>query len=463
MMSIKYLKKELRQGYIEQSKGYKRTTMYGIFIGILGFSSYFMLQTLIDTVLNDSMPYLFYDSYFSVLFLYNLFAYLFFIVYFLFNYEYNSFSEISKNKWYALIKMGYKPLIMIFYKIFANILSIIVTYSIGFVTTIFMTAFLKYQFVYVYFIPMYFSGIIDIFIVIFLTMTISLVVKNRGNARYFILGSVLVITFFRYFTGYHSIVTNRSNMRSLTTSLAITDCKYIPVIVLILLICVLSILVYARTKSIMYSINISLPEKIKIKSYIDGTILKTKSEKDAAFYAVMDVLSNVIIVIVIIISLLVNLMVLTVSIATPEREISIGGYIPYVFKSSTMEPKIQMNDLAFFHRIQKYETYDFSVGEIVLFKEEGKVFVEQITTVDDNSLSVDIIHYTQYTDKNALKKTVIKDDVYGVYATRSRWLGAIILFFNSVFGRILFLVIPAVLIFFYKPIINAIKKYNGKH
>jgi hypothetical protein len=71
-----------------------------------------------------------------------------------------------------------------------------------------------------------------------------------------------------------------------------------------------------------------------------------------------------------------------------------------------------------------------------------------------SSLEVDIDYYPPMAQKGAMRKTVDRITVYGVYAFASRWLGAAILFANSIFGRILLLAIPAVLLFFHKPITN---------
>ena len=42
--------------------------------------------------------------------------------------------------------------------------------------------------------------------------------------------------------------------------------------------------------------------------------------------------------------------------------------------------------------------------------------------------------------------------VYAVHDYNNRWLGAIILFANTILGRLIFLLIPTVMIFFYEPV-----------
>ena len=42
--------------------------------------------------------------------------------------------------------------------------------------------------------------------------------------------------------------------------------------------------------------------------------------------------------------------------------------------------------------------------------------------------------------------------VYAVHDYNNRWLGAVILFANTILGRLIFLLIPTVMIFFYEPV-----------
>ena len=52
------------------------------------------------------------------------------------------------------------------------------------------------------------------------------------------------------------------------------------------------------------------------------------------------------------------------------------------------------------------------------------------------------------------EQTVAREQVYGVHTSNNRWLGAIILFANTIIGRLIFLLIPTFLIFFYEPIVD---------
>ena len=74
---------------------------------------------------------------------------------------------------------------------------------------------------------------------------------------------------------------------------------------------------------------------------------------------------------------------------------------------------------------------------------------------------VDVENYTDVRQVGTFREIIKREDIYGIYAGRSRWLGAIILFANTVFGRLLLLLIPSFLIFFYKPINKFFREINS--
>ncbi len=108
------------------------------------------------------------------------------------------------------------------------------------------------------------------------------------------------------------------------------------------------------------------------------------------------------------------------------------------------------NDLAYFRRVDLTEAVN--VGEVVLFQEKKVVYVERIISKEDDQYEVDIDYYPPMSQVGAMKKTISRDAIYGVYTSRNRWLGALILFANTIFGRLTFLLVPAFILFFYKPI-----------
>jgi len=67
-----YFRKEFRQAYSEYRISINRLFAYGVFLGLLTFSVHFLLQTLYESVLTQSIPEIMLPSYFSVAFTYNI-------------------------------------------------------------------------------------------------------------------------------------------------------------------------------------------------------------------------------------------------------------------------------------------------------------------------------------------------------------------------------------------------------
>ncbi len=165
----------------------------------------------------------------------------------------------------------------------------------------------------------------------------------------------------------------------------------------------------------------------------------------------LDITISFLLVVFILAAILFNVAILIINATSKGKITSIQGFVPYVFKSQTMEPELKVNDLVFFRKFEGEPSP--KPGQIILFEEDDVIFVERVLSVNqEGSYLVDIDHYPQDSENEFLMKTVSKDQMIGLYSGRSRWLGAIILFANTIFGRILFLLIPAVLLFFQRSV-----------
>ena len=171
------------------------------------------------------------------------------------------------------------------------------------------------------------------------------------------------------------------------------------------------------------------------------------------------IISAVLMLTVIIGMLGINIVVLAFGYASPERETSINGMIPYVFQSSTMEPHIMLNDLAIFQKVDKTSRLD--VGDVLLFKDlAGVVNVAELTGYETDELTneptgrleTDVSNYVDERYRGLAAQTIDRGQVYAVHDYNNRWLGAIILFANTILGRLIFLLIPTIMIFFYEPV-----------
>lgn len=457
-----YFKKELRQAYTEYKTGMNRKMSFGLFLGLVSFALYFVFQTLQESVLADTVPEIMQTSYFSTVYIYIHMAFLFNTIYFIVYYDYLFFSEIRKNSWYLLVQMGYNPVVMIFSKLSALLLSVLMIYTVGFAFTVFLTIFLKYTFIFAYLPVLYLAGLIDLVLLSILAMTLSLYVVTIANARYWTFFSALFVMLLKIALGYYAVLSNRVAMQKVGNLFDFSQSLFLPAAVFITTACSLVCIYRARNVAKYYNLPndeamigsdvrvvVIDPETGKQKSAVTGgeKVLRSKMA-EAVFTAGL--------IVFICAALVFNVFVILINASTPGSEVTIRGTIPFVFKSDTMEPTIMLNDLAYFQKVDVQ--YEVKKGHIVLFKQNNVIYVERVIRKKGSALTVDIDKYPPMAQPKAMLKTIPRDTVIGVYSGRNRWLGALILFANTIIGRLLFLLLPAVLLFYHKQIIDFSKR-----
>lgn len=471
-----FISKEFRSVYTQQGFSRNRQFSMGIFLGLLTFAVYFSLQTLKESVINDVAPYLLLPSYFSTLYIYLLVSLVFNIVLFIVNYEYMTLIEVMQNRWYALVQLGYSPAKLIGGKIVARILAQAGIYTVGYIATIFLSSFLKFPLVLDYIGTMYIMGLVDIVLLAVVSLAVSLFLKDVFNARYVVGMLALGIIGFKLLTRYFTILTDRTLMNNLENFFDITQTVYM----------------FVAAGIIAGSIAVCLARGTRLAKVYNPPLLKTlptltnKPEGTVVLGSPSDgrkrsrileaqatpvqrkkpwnlaaVITSILVIASITGMLLLNIVVLAFGYASPEKETSIYGIIPYVFQSYTMEPEIMYNDVAFFRKVDAQA--ELKVGDVLLFKDAAggvnvgsliEFVTDDVTGKQTGALKTDITNYMDERYKGMAEQTVNRDQVYGVHVDNNRWFGAVILFANTILGRLVLLLIPTFLIFFYEPIVD---------
>lgn len=458
-----FFEKELKQAYIEKGVSNRNQIKFGIFLALGSFATYFVLQTLTQSVLYEAVPEFMMPSYFSTIFVYVNFIYICMVVYYLVNYQYVTFTEINTNKWYVLVNMKFNPLSMIFSKLLARIASILFVYSIGFTCIIFLTSFLKYALIIDYMLSLYIAGLIDLVIITIIIMTSSLFIKSQEIAKYVVFVAACLILFVRNISGYYKLISNRILMNNIVNLFNPLRSLYLIFIALFTAICLVFSVIFAYKSAHKYNFpfykkDLDFPSEIDI---VINTGKKYKKINKESYIArvqktIIDTIVSIIMIIVITALLIFNVLVLMMSLSTPGKEVAIFGTIPYIFISDTMKPTIMQNDLVFFNKL--IETESVNVNDIVLYEKNNVVGIARIKVIDKNNITVNTDYYAPNTNTDYLKETIGRADISAKYAGRNRWLGAVILFANTVFGRLILLLIPVFILFNYKNILKFVKK-----
>lgn len=475
----KFFREELRFGVTGRKKNIGSLIALGVFMGMLAFAIYFILQTLTKSVLSDKAKFLVEQSYHTTALLYLAVSYVGFWVYDMARFRAATFSEVYDNTWYALVHQGYRVSTLVFGKLFAQLFGALVMNTVGFLTTLAMSSFLKFPLIPGYLVSMFLIGTMNAATLLVIAVASSLLQRDPGNARsLFSVGAFLLIVL-QIVLGFFTLVTNRESIMRL--SALFYESAYLYADIALIIVCVAVCILKGSRIARMFNPPMLTEPPVLGREPGTRLIVRTKAEIPAIQRGAQElsrsyqpmrrgnVLSTVMsaaLTIGVLAMFAVDAVMLAFSYASPEKETSIMGFIPYIFQSTTMEPTVKFNDIAFFEAVDRY--VQLNTDDIVLYKDDTKIvqvrrILKKFTdeTTGGNMLEVDIDYYPDGAQKGLLHGYVAEEAVYGRLVGVNRWLGVIILLANSMFGRILFLLVPIVLLFFSKQIDDFFKRVGS--
>ena len=477
MERMNLLHKEFSYGYYQKRDGLRQLVGLGVFFGMLAFSLYFLMQTLSQSVLTEEAPYFMRPSYFSTVFLYLAVSYVGFLIYFTGKLEQIAFAEVYDNGWYCMAHLKYSVGAMVMTKLLAQIVSVLIVYTAGFAVTLLLSSILKFPFVPIYLISQYALGLINAVTLLVLTLLLSMLVRDRSNARSWLTFLALALFMMQFPSGFFEIATDREKMSGFGHIW--TGSWYLWVVIASAAVSMVWCIHRGSRLARMFNppqeadvpaLSARLGEDVRVVVKTDSgnaAIRRQGKRLEAAYLPVrrfnlLGYMGSALLIAVIAAMLAVNAVLLAFSYASPEKETSVMGFIPYVFQSTTMEPAVHYNDIAFFEKVDQY--VEVAPSDIVLYKDEvGVVQVRKVLDfytdeAGEARMNADITHYVEGAQKDALKTTLARSQIYGRLVGTNRSLGVVVLFANTMFGRLLFLLIPSVLIFFSGPIFGFLRQ-----
>lgn len=454
------MKSHSRSSYIEKKAKSQNIIWYGVMVGFLSFLLHITLQTLTRSVLSTSFPQYMMPSYFSTISLYILIAFIMYIAYMIRYFDLLTFAEISANKWYTLAINGYDPLQMTLTKLLLRLKEIVIYYTVGFVVTILLTMLMQYPFIINYMISLYIVGLVDIIFVTVVTMECSLFITEQRDARYVIVLSAAMIWILRLTSGYYNLISNPVDLQNITHLFDyFGQSNYLLYFLIVVIICLVTLTIRAKTISQytnfpFYEKDMDLDDDERIvipkqDSYEDVVNQFIKNQHHKGF----DQLVMIALTAAIAISIMLNLFVIFISSATPEKKSELFGQIAYIVDNDDLQPDINCNDLVIFRAINR--TDEVHVDDIILYETTDGAKAAYVLESDSMNQKL-IVDTNKVRTDNGL--TIRKEDVYGIYSTRSPWLGVLLLFANTLIGRLIFLLLPAILLYYYKPIKNYLRR-----
>lgn len=472
------IQKELNYGMSKQRSTFSLLAGVGVFEGMLAFSAFFILQTLKRSVLADQASYYMQASYHTTLLIFLGVSYIGTALYNIVRFKAVSFAEVFANVWYAPLHLGYDVKRLVYSKIAVQLVSQYIIMMAGFLTTLAISSVMRFPFVPDYIWSMFFIALINTTALLVITMACSLLFRDISNARTMSGLCALLLVPVHFATGFFSLSVDRTRLSPFSN--LFTQSSYVYILAAIICLCIAICVYKGSSEGRRY--HPSMAQEGAAPAMPEGVTLAVRTDTQDQFMTaackglaklykprrmngVLSVLITAAMALVITAMLLVDAMLLVFSYASPAKETALLGFIPYVFQTSTMEPDVMYNDITFFEKVDQY--VQINEGEVVLYKD--KVYAVQVRRViskyydpdtGDPMLEVDIDSYPEGSVTGLLHDYIRQDAVYGRLVGVNRWLGVIVLFANTILGRILFMLVPTVLIFFNTQISEALTKKN---
>ncbi len=453
-------KRELRRPQLDCFSG--RISLFAIapFLAAVSIALHLLLRLAPEIGFFTYLPDLLRPRSLPFAYTYNLTAYIFFILLFTYKLGKAPLYELRENKWYLISKMGYNAALIRVFKVLSFLLLDLLSYAVGLIFAFIAITLLSLDIDTAYLLPSLAAGALQMLLLALFASLASLYSDTKSEARAFLFSAVLPGELLKLCLGYYKLLGDVSLAPSLTALFMPQNSFYGifgAVTAFILLVLALR---EAKISTEYYSLKSPLGGFEAVR-YQDGETVRVWDDapRKLPAYAVG---FRILMGFVIFLSLLFNAVFLLDSFRVSEK-LSFSGYVPYIFGSSRMEPEIEKSDLVVIKTVGAQ--YVLNAGDTVFLREsqDGSEFTAmKILSLEDEVFLLDYLNYPLINMQNSLKKTVSRDNIYGVLCFKSRILGLLIIFSATPEGRVLTIVLPLALFLFTRRIFTRRKK-PGEH
>lgn len=449
-----YFKEELKKSYLDTKES--RFKLLGICVLVslfaIALNGFFVMMS--DTVVGDSFPALCSKSFYSVVTMMNAIILVFFAFYFTKNYETATFAEINKNRWYMLIKAGYRNDYMIFVKQITTVIMVVTLYSLSFLFCFIITSLLRYGMSLSAILPSYIIGIVQLAVMTSIILNFSLFLKKNISNLTLSLVYLVFIAIVSAICGFTNTTKISSGM-SFTTLFTGTTSIYLYSLLAVGIINITVSVIIAKKKSNYYNTIGGKVENVIVIDFKTNEAVKVKKNGLSTFSTVAKKFVFGFLIAIMIAGVLANAALIIMGSASGE-EFSVMGSKPYIFASQTMKGSIEFNDFVVFSPLGEGET--LTQDSVVIFYDGKEYQIRKVEKVNsDNTVTVDITNYPAGAEINAYEVTLSQDEIKGVMTFKSRWIGAWLVWNNSLAGKIVTLLIPLLILAFYEKLSKLMK------
>ena len=399
-----------------------------------------------ETVMHKFILHLSHRSFFSLISLYNIICSVYFIFFMCQRYGELTYYETRKNRWYTMMKNGYKIFDLSLSKMIAILLFTIVVYSLGFVITTLIAVFLKFSLVLNMASSLYLMGLMMSLSIVIMFMFFS-TMFSRGVTFFFVALSICVTLYLSEKSGFTYIVENNLLIKDISLLFEGKVAIFTITVLILMIVAIILSLVISTIKFKKFQFEYNMSNDMLNVDYRTGKVKRKSLYNPKKVKKFIKILLSVFLLVVLVLGVFANLFIVMNGQKNADGEIDILGYVPYIFKSSTMNGVIEKNDFVVFKNIDTNS--ELKAGDVILYYENRIPMIKQITKILGDEVYVDVISYPEGNQIGDFASIVSRNDVSAEFVATSGWIGAWILFNSSLFGKLTTMVFPLFMIAFY--------------
>lgn len=445
--------RELRR---HRKLSFGRLTWVGAVTGLIAFFLYYALRTFANAGSSDGTQHLL-----IAMSVYLVVAFVGCCAFLIVSYRSSTFAEVSENRWYAPVKMGYSPFKMITGSLLRNVGYIAWSYFVGAVLLIALSCVSGSQWSPTAAILSLLDGVILLAGLVVFSLALSLYARKQQRGRWSIVLVALVLWVLRISTGFAGVMVSDSLQGGFGQALSALWATNYPLYGIIALVLgVVLCLVKARsvattTNFTFYSRDMDFADDETIVFSSDGKEFEPVQDEylDMPNVRKARVWVNILLVTLVVLFVAVDAVAFGVSVSRTPGYVTMLGYIPTIEDGDSMEPIMGDGDFAVYKAVDPSTLQTDDV--IIYLTDDGDSAIKRVAATSGDTLTINVVNAAESSDLSQ-RETIDASQAYGVLVFSNAFLGGIIGFAASSLGSVVCLMVPLLILLFYQRIEHAL-------
>ena len=445
-----YFKEELSKSFMSEKNRLWRLIAYSLVVTAVAFIISTVFASLQGTIFTEGLSMFSNINAFSLLQILNVIASLFLIFYLFIYFNNMTFNERVTNRMYMLIKIGNKPIKIIFSRLASSLVFALTTYVVSF--TFALAACLLFSY------PLNLNAVPSIFIigVVLITsidMTIQVISLYIEKRVYCVLIFVILLALASVYAalgGFIDVCSSIEKISSFKLLFGLDSSLFLVGLIIYSLVLVVLFVIKSYTIVQTYYAKEYSYADVETISFKTKKVIRKHKDRSLVYRRIILSLSFFFASIILITSLALNSYLIYMSSRTIDSSIALNSEVALIYREDDLLDDIHANDYIVFLRVD--EEYQIEVNDIVYYysKESKKTEIKKVMSSEEGYYILDITNYEE--GQKSLEERVERENIKGVNTKVNRYFGAVLILNESIVGKFLLIGIPVVYLIFYKRI-----------